>query len=231
MNQPTLPTKTQKRLMLQGLLAPLVVYAVIFLVAGRWDYWQAWVYVVLNTIILTLMSLLAFRNPALVEERLNPKQGMKTWDKVYFGITTPMYILALLIAGLDARFGWTNNLSPVVYWLGVLIYILGQAIFLWARFTNQYFSSVVRIQTDRGQTVCKDGPYRFVRHPGYVGGILFAITLGIILGSWWATIPQAIAAGMLVWRTGMEDRTLKAELPGYIEYFHVTRYRLIPGIW
>jgi len=231
MNQPTLPTKTQKRLMLQGLLAPLVVYAVIFLVAGRWDYWQAWVYVVLNTIILTLMSLLAFRNPALVEERLNPKQGMKTWDKVYFGITTPMYILALLIAGLDARFGWTNNLSPVVYWLGVLIYILGQAIFLWARFTNQYFSSVVRIQTDRGQTVCKDGPYRFVRHPGYVGGILFAITLGIILGSWWATIPQAIAAGMLVWRTGMEDRTLKAELPGYIEYSHETRYRLIPGIW
>jgi len=231
MNQPTLPTKTQKRLMLQGLLAPLVVYAVIFLVAGRWDYWQAWVYVVLNTIILTLMSLLAFRNPALVEERLNPKQGMKTWDKVYFGITTPMYILALLIAGLDARFGWTNNLSPVVYWLGVLIYILGQAIFLWARFTNQYFSSVVRIQTDRGQTVCKDGPYRFVRHPGYVGGILFAITLGIILGSWWATIPQSIAAGMLVWRTGMEDRTLKAELPGYIEYSHETRYRLIPGIW
>jgi len=231
MNQPTLPTKTQKRLMLQGLLAPLVVYAVIFLVAGRWDYWQAWVYVVLNTIILTLMSLLAFRNPALVEERLNPKQGMKTWDKVYFGITTPMYILALLIAGLDARFGWTNNLSPVVYWLGVLIYILGQAIFLWARFTNQYFSSVVRIQTDRGQTVCKDGPYRFVRHPGYVGGILFAITLGIILGSWWATIPQSIAAGMLVWRTGMEDRTLNAELPGYIEYSHETRYRLIPGIW
>ena len=231
MNQPTLPTKTQKRLMLQGLLAPLVVYAVIFLVAGRWDYWQAWVYVVLNTIILMLMSLLAFRNPALVEERLNPKQGIKTWDKVYFGITTPMYILALLIAGLDARFGWTNNLSPVVYWLGVLIYILGQAIFLWARFTNQYFSSVVRIQTDRGQTVCKDGPYRFVRHPGYVGGILFAITLGIILGSWWATIPQSIAAGMLVWRTGMEDRTLNAELPGYIEYSHETRYRLIPGIW
>ncbi len=231
MNQPSLPSKTQKRLMLQGLLAPLVVYAVIFLVAGRWDYWQAWVYVVLNTMILTLMSVLAFRNPALVEERLNPKQGMKTWDKVYFGITTPMYLLALLIAGLDARFGWTDNLSPVVYWLGVFIYILGQAVFLWARFTNQYFSSVVRIQTDRGQTVCKDGPYRFVRHPGYVGGILFAIALGIILGSWWATIPQAIAAGMLVWRTGMEDRTLKAELPGYLEYSHETRYRLIPGIW
>ncbi len=231
MNQPSLPSKTQKRLMLQGLLAPLVVYAVIFLVAGRWDYWQAWVYVVLNTMILTLLSVLAFRNPALVEERLNPKQGMKTWDKVYFGITTPMYLLALLIAGLDARFGWTDNLSPVVYWLGVFIYILGQAVFLWARFTNQYFSSVVRIQTDRGQTVCKDGPYRFVRHPGYVGGILFAIALGIILGSWWATIPQAIAAGMLVWRTGMEDRTLKAELPGYLEYSHETRYRLIPGIW
>jgi protein-S-isoprenylcysteine O-methyltransferase Ste14 len=231
MSQSTLAAKTQGRLILQGLLAPIVIYALIFLVAGRWEFWQAWVYVILNTFILSLMSILAMRNPALVEERLNPKQGMKSWDKVYFWITTPLYLLALVIASLDARFGWTVNLPLGVYWLGVLVYLLGQAIFLWARFTNLYFSSVVRIQTDRGQTVCKGGPYRYVRHPGYVGGILFAITIGIILGSWWATIPQVIAAGMLVWRTGMEDRTLKAELPGYLEYTGETRYRLIPGIW
>jgi len=231
MTQSTLATSTRTRLILQGIVAPVIIYAAILLIAGRWDYWQAWVYVVLNTIILTVMSVLAARNPALVEERLNPKQGMKSWDKVYFAVTTPMYLLAIVIASLDSRFGWTANMPLAGYWLGVFVYILGQSLFLWARYTNQYFSSVVRIQTDRGQTVCKDGPYKYVRHPGYVGGILFASTIGIILGSWWATIPQVIAAGMLVWRTSMEDQTLITELPGYLEYTHETRYRLIPGIW
>jgi protein-S-isoprenylcysteine O-methyltransferase Ste14 len=156
---------------------------------------------------------------------------MKGWDKFYFAATTPMYILALILSGLDARFGWTTNMSPVVYWGSVIVYLIGQAIFLWARYTNNYFSSVVRIQTDRGHTVCKEGPYRFVRHPGYVGGFLFTITIGLMLGSWWASIPQVIAALMLIWRTAREDKTLQAELLGYAQYATETRFRLVPGIW
>jgi protein-S-isoprenylcysteine O-methyltransferase Ste14 len=162
---------------------------------------------------------------------LNPKEGMKGWDKFYFAVTTPLYILALVIAGLDARFGWTTNMPLWVYGSGVVIYLIGQAIFLWARYTNNYFSSVVRIQTDRGHAVCSDGPYRYVRHPGYVGGFLFTITIGILLGSWWASIPQVIASLMLIWRTAREDRTLQVELPGYAEYTTHTRSRLLPGIW
>jgi protein-S-isoprenylcysteine O-methyltransferase Ste14 len=118
-----------------------------------------------------------------------------------------------------------------VYWGSVIIYLIGQTIFLWARYTNNYFSSVVRIQTDRGHTVCKEGPYRFVRHPGYVGGFLFTITIGLMLGSWWASIPQVFAALMLVWRTAREDKTLQVELPGYAQYATETRFRLVPGIW
>ncbi|MGZ6317543.1 MAG: methyltransferase family protein, partial [Anaerolineales bacterium] len=83
----------------------------------------------------------------------------------------------------------------------------------------------------RGQTVCKNGPYRYVRHPGYVGGFLFAASMGLLLGSWWASIPQVIAALMLIWRTSLEDKTLQAELPGYREYARETRYRLLPGLW
>lgn len=226
-----LSTTARTQMMLRALLAPVLMIGLLFLVAGRWDYWQAWVYTAINTILLALMGTLLTRNAELVEERLNPREGMKGWDKFYFAVTTPLYILALVIAGLDARFGWTTNMPLWIYWAGIVIYLLGQAIFLWARYTNNYFSSVVRIQTDRGHTVCSDGPYRFVRHPGYVGGFLFTITIGIILGSWWASIPQVIASLMLIWRTAREDRTLQVELPGYAEYAARTRSRLLPGIW
>jgi protein-S-isoprenylcysteine O-methyltransferase Ste14 len=231
MTHDKLSDKTRTQIVLRAVFAPIIMIGLLFLVAGRWDYWQAWVYSILNMILLALMGTLFTRNSALVEERLNPKEGMKGWDKFYFAVTTPMYIIALVVAGLDARLGWTMNMPLPVYWASVVIYVLGQGMFIWARYTNNYFSSVVRIQTDRGQTVCKDGPYRYVRHPGYVGGFLFTITIGLMLGSWWASIPQVVAALMLIWRTAREDKTLQTELPGYQEFAQETKYRLLPGVW
>jgi protein-S-isoprenylcysteine O-methyltransferase Ste14 len=219
------------QLLARALLTPILMIALLFLLAGRWDYWQGWVYIILNALVLTLMATRFTKDTGLIEERLNPKQGIKPWDRVYFAITTPLYFIALIVAGLDARFGWSRDMPATIYWSSVAIYLIGQAIFVWARFANRYFSSVVRIQTDRGQTVCKEGPYRFVRHPGYLGGFLFTATMGLMLGSWWAFIPQLIAALMLIWRTALEDRTLQAELPGYQEYVRETRYRLLPGVW
>ena len=226
-----LSEKARTQMILRALLAPILMIGLLFFVAGRWTYWQAWVYIILNMIILIIMATLLIRNSDLVEERLNPKKGMKGWDKFYFAVTTPLYMVALVIGGLDARFGWTTNMPLTIYWVSVLLYLLGQSIFLWARYTNNYFSSVVRIQTDRGQTVCKEGPYHYVRHPGYVGGFLFTITIGLVLGSWWASIPQIIAALMIVWRTAREDKTLQSELPGYLEFTRETKYRLLPGVW
>lgn len=231
MTKLNLSSKARTQMILRALLAPVFMIGLLFLMAGRWDYWQAWVYSVINLIILALMGTLFTKNSELVEERLNPKEGMKGWDKFYFAFTTPLYIIALILGGLDARFGWTTNMPIWIYWTSVVVYLLGQAIFLWARYTNNYFSSVVRIQTDRGHAVCSDGPYRYVRHPGYVGGFLFTSTIGLMLGSWWASIPQVIAALMLIWRTAREDKTLQKELPGYTEYTTQTRYRLFPGIW
>jgi protein-S-isoprenylcysteine O-methyltransferase Ste14 len=223
--------KTRLQLALRGLLAPVILFGLLFLLAGRLDYWQGWVYLGLTVISLILMSTILTRNPELVEERLNPKQGMKRWDKFYFAVTTPLYLVALVLGGLDARFGWTKDMPWVAYLAGVGVYLIGQAVFLWARYTNNYFSSVVRIQTERGHTVCKDGPYRYVRHPGYVGGFLFTVTVGLVLGSWWASLPQVIAALLIIWRTALEDKTLQSELPGYAEFTKETRYRLVPGIW
>jgi protein-S-isoprenylcysteine O-methyltransferase Ste14 len=230
MTKHELSKKARIQMVLRALLAPAMMVVLLFLVAGTWHYWQAWVYLIVNMIILLLMGTVLSPNAELVEERLNPKEGMKGWDKFYFAVTTPLYVIALILAGLDARFGW-SNIPTFLYWTSVAIYILGQAIFQWARYTNQYFSSVVRIQTDRGHTVCKDGPYRYLRHPGYLGGFLFTITVGLVLGSWVATIPQVIAALMLIWRTAREDRTLQAELPGYAKFTQETKYRLLPGIW
>jgi protein-S-isoprenylcysteine O-methyltransferase Ste14 len=96
---------------------------------------------------------------------------------------------------------------------------------------NAYFSTAVRIQLDRGHTVCRTGPYRFVRHPGYVGFILQSISVPFLLGSWWALIPGIAATVLMIMRTSLEDRTLRAELPGYQDYVWDVRYRLVLGIW
>ncbi len=231
MTEATLTPKARTQLVLRGILAPIISVALLFGLAGRWDYWQGWVYFALNTGIVILMSTVLTPHRELMEERLNPKEGVKSWDKVYFAITTPLYFAGLALGGLDARFHWSTDMPLLVYWCGVIVFLLGHAIMQWARYTNSFFSSMVRIQTDRGQTICKSGPYRYVRHPGYTGGILFTAVSGIVLGSWLACIPQVLAALLLVWRTSMEDRTLQAELPGYTEYTQETRYRLAPRVW
>ncbi len=226
------PRNLQWRVILRASLGLLAVLVLVFGSAGRWEYWQGWLYLLLVLISMGLMWLILPQDSTLVAERLNPGAGMKGWDRLYFALSTPLYLIAVIVAGLDVgRFGWTGPLPAWCYGLGVLVYLLGQGIFLWARYVNHYFSSVVRIQLDRGQTVCTDGPYRYVRHPGYVGGILFGLAAPLILGSLWALLPQALAALLLIWRTSREDRTLQLELPGYEQFMQKTRYRLLPGVW
>jgi protein-S-isoprenylcysteine O-methyltransferase Ste14 len=96
---------------------------------------------------------------------------------------------------------------------------------------NRFFSSVVRIQKDRGHQVVKTGPYRFVRHPGYTGMVAFTLATPLILGSRWAFVPAAITVGVMLLRTFLEDRTLHKELKGYAEYARTVRHKLVPAIW
>jgi len=220
------------QLVLRGLIAPVIIVVLLLLSAGRMDYWQGWVFMGLNMALL-LVNLWAMRqNPELVQERLKPGEGMKGWDKLYFALTTTLYLALLVVAGLDVgRFGWTGDLPWGVYVVAVAVYLVGQAIFIWAKQVNRYFSSVVRIQADRGQAVCRDGPYRYVRHPGYVGGLLYMLAGSLVLGSLWALGLQALACVLLVVRTALEDRALQQELPGYAAYAQQVKYRLLPGVW
>ena len=207
-----------------------LIIAITFIGAGRIDYWQGWIYNGLNIIFLLMSYFLLPRE--LIEERLKPKEGMKKWDKIYYIVSIPVYFAILIISILDGgRFDWEPRIPILVVIIGVVVYTIGQIIVLWAKKVNKFFSTVVRIQKDRGQTVCKDGPYRFVRHPGYLGGLLCNIVTPFVLSSFWGLIPAVIAVVLLFIRTYLEDKTLQRELEGYTDYTNETRYRLLPGIW
>jgi len=211
-------------------VAGLVV--LLLLAAGRISYWQAWLYVLINIFFLSLTNWLLRDNPALQLERIFPGRGVKRWDRVFRAVSTPLYFLTLIVAGLDAgRSLWSRRFPPVLYGLAVVLYCLGQFLMLWAKRVNNFFSSVVRIQLDRGQTVCCEGPYRYVRHPGYLGGLTFGLSAPLLLGSLAALIPAALAALALVARTSLEDNTLLNELEGYKAYANAVRFRLLPHIW
>lgn len=109
--------------------------------------------------------------------------------------------------------------------------LAGIAITCWAQAANPFFEPGVRIQTERHQRVIDTGPYRFVRHPGYVAALLLFAGMALALHSLWALVPAAIASALLVLRTSWEDRLLHAELPGYAAYAQRVRWRLVPGLW
>jgi protein-S-isoprenylcysteine O-methyltransferase Ste14 len=140
-------------------------------------------------------------------------------------------LVKYVVAGLDFRFGWSTGIMPALQFAALVVAVGGYALGTWAMAVNAYFSLVVRIQHDRGQKVVSDGPYRWVRHPGYVGTILFELAAPLLLGSWWALVPGVISALLLVVRTALEDRTLQQELDGYKQYAGEVRYRLLPGVW
>ncbi|WP_346907593.1 isoprenylcysteine carboxylmethyltransferase family protein [uncultured Roseibium sp.] len=137
----------------------------------------------------------------------------------------------VIVAGLDHRFGWSPEFPTWLNIGGLFLIALGYAFAAWALAENRFFSSLMRIQTDRGHAVCDSGPYRVVRHPGYAGNLLALPGIVLALGSAWTLIPVAVALLVAVIRTAFEDRALQEELPGYREYTRRVRYRLFPGIY
>jgi protein-S-isoprenylcysteine O-methyltransferase Ste14 len=172
-------------------------------------------------------------NPELLAEREKGSldRPVKTWDKWTTMLSGLVMIASWVVAGLDVRFGWTGAVALACHLAGLLVMVLGYALFLWAMVSNAFFAEGVRIQEERGHTVATTGPYRYVRHPGYVGSILSQLATPLLLGSPWVAVGSLAFAALFVLRTALEDRTLLADLPGYAEYARQTRYRLVPGLW
>jgi protein-S-isoprenylcysteine O-methyltransferase Ste14 len=213
----------------------LFIPLVLLVCGGDFGWWQAWGYSLLIVAAGPGGRIWAERrHPGLLAERQNMEkvQSAKAWDKVL----APLMALSVsfppvIVAGLDHRFGWSPVFPLWLIVLGFLLISLGYAFATWALIENRFFSSVVRIQADRGHVVCDSGPYRIVRHPGYAGNILPLFGIVLALGSLWTLIPAAVALVIAVIRTALEDRTLQEELPGYQEYTRRVRYRLFPGIY
>jgi protein-S-isoprenylcysteine O-methyltransferase Ste14 len=205
---------------------------VLFLGAGKFTWIWAWVYlgICIGSMIVNGVILLR-SSPETIAER-GQATFTRNWDKTIAVLYSLfLFLLVPLAAALDIRFVWTGEIENTWHIVGAMCLIAGFALSGWAMIVNAFFSTVVRIQTDRGQTVCRNGPYRFVRHPGYVGFILQALATPVLLGSVWGLVPGAAAAVTLIVRTSLEDRTLRNELPGYGDYVREVRSRLIPGVW
>jgi protein-S-isoprenylcysteine O-methyltransferase Ste14 len=221
----------RKRLLQIGLLV-LIQALALFASVWRWNWWNAWAYLALYLVFLAFNAfVLLGKHKDLVEDRSQIGEGAKGWDKVIGLITGLGGFLILIIAGLDERFGWAGSIPLWVQIAAFLLMGLSYPLFTWAMVSNKFFSTIVRIQKERGHTVQTGGPYRFVRHPGYASLLVSYITIPIALASPWACIPMAMLVANLFIRTALEDRTLQNELDGYKEFATHVRFRLIPGIW
>jgi protein-S-isoprenylcysteine O-methyltransferase Ste14 len=205
----------------------------LFLSAGRLDWMRGWISVVLWVTGMTMIGVVGYRyNPAVMNARAQRhRKDTKHFDKVFWAFYFPLVFIQPAVAGLDvARFGWTSMPFGFVY-AGVLAFALGIVLIVWVLCVNPFAEATVRIQADRGQAVVTSGPYRFVRHPMYVGSFLMYLGMPLVLGSVVALGLGVAIVALMIWRTSREDETLRQELPGYQEFTTRTRYRLLPGVW
>jgi protein-S-isoprenylcysteine O-methyltransferase Ste14 len=232
MEEKKMNTRVLRLYILDQILSLVGMGVALFWSSGRMDWWPAWAVIAIWLAwFVATDSILLRTNPDLMAERLSPPRGAKSWDRAILSILRLTQLARYILAGLDQRYGWTGDFSLAAQITGLAVGVLGHALFGWAMVSNTFFSQVVRIQSERGHIVIIKGPYRFLRHPSYFGGILFELGLGILLDSWWALLAGIVCAILLILRTALEDRTLLAELTGYQEYARQVRYRLIPGIW
>ncbi len=214
-------------MLVQAFALPLLIAVILFAAAGRIDLPFYWAYVA----IVAALSLggLFLIGEDLARERMRPGGKPPPWS------VRLAFLLCLLywaIAGLDrGRFHWSDTAPPALRLAALAVFAAGSALGLWAMHVNRFFSSAVRIQNDRGQHVISDGPYRWVRHPGYAAAIPTMVASGLVLCSWLAAGLGAAGALWLVWRTVVEDRMLREGLPGYEDYARQVRWRLLPGVW
>jgi protein-S-isoprenylcysteine O-methyltransferase Ste14 len=210
----------------------LLQAVILFISVWKWNWWNAWAYLGEYLAFLAFNAfILLGKHKDLVEERSQIGEGAKTWDKNIGLISGTGGFAILVLAGLDERFGWIGSLPLWVQVSALILLGLSYPLFTWAMVSNRFFSTIVRIQKERGHTVQTGGPYRFIRHPGYASLLVSTITLPFAFGSLWACIPMGLLVVNLFVRTALEDHILQDELDGYKDYAGWVRYRIIPGVW
>jgi protein-S-isoprenylcysteine O-methyltransferase Ste14 len=222
-----------RRLMIQSTIWLGIMFVLLFGGAGTFAWTEAWIYLLIHVSSSAVTGLwLKRHNPELLKVRMEFwKRMAKPWDKAV--IITSMFVLVpfFTLPGLDAvRYRWSHVPSSVniIGFVGILI---SSCLFFWVMKTNPYSSAAVEVQKEQGHKTITTGPYQIVRHPMYVGTILWFVSIPLALGSLLTFIPGVILTALIVVRTYLEDKTLHQELEGYAAYAQTVKYRLIPGTW
>lgn len=216
--------------LLETLATLLILAAALFASAGSLHWPMAWVF--LGLFVASAVVGFVGVSRSLIVERSHLLAKTERGDaplSVTFAFL--LYPGTLLACGLDRRFGWSLPLPPAVQLLALGVFIAGYGFAFQATRANPFFSAAVRIQRDRGHRVVDQGPYRWVRHPGYAGASVAHLALPIALGSLWGLAPAVLGVGLLACRVIGEERMLREGLPGYAEYARRVRWRLVPGVW
>ena len=217
------------KLLVFPLMVALLIGSVLFGTAGRVDIPEFWVYIGIwfaagCFVVLTM-------DEDLMRERRNPAGESRDNLGLFRCLAFLTIFIYLALAGLERRYGWTTPIPSAVQAAGFAAMIGALVVMVWATRVNRFFSSAVRIQSDRGHVVVTDGPYGFVRHPGYIAFIVLMLAGAVAIGSWFAVIPAFVWASLFVRRAALEDGMLQAELNGYREYAERVRFRLVPHVW
>ncbi len=234
MNEQKKPLRISPAVIVQLVLVLLIFPLLPILITWKWNWWQAWVYYVLLVLsFIVSRNLARKRHPDILQERAEymEHENTQTWDKVLSPLTAFSSVFIVLVAGFDRRFNWSSEFGLLLNVIGIALVTLGYVLASYALITNRFFSGTVRLQDERGHHVITEGPYRWMRHPGYTGSLIACIGIPLLLDSVWAFIPFVLAFFILLIRTRLEDKFLQDNLEGYKAYAQHVKFRLIPGIW
>ena len=210
----------------------VVFGCLLFASAGTLAWPRGWSYLLAGLLLEGVtLSLLAWRAPETLNRRGRIGSGVKRFDRVFAALWLALALVTPVVAGLDAVRLHGSALPWSSFHVGLAVLVPASLFANWAMVENEHFEQFVRIQEERGHRVVGTGPYRFVRHPGYLGAILGALATPLMLGSVWTFVPAGLIALLFVVRTRLEDATLRRELDGYEHYARRTRYRLVPWVW
>ena len=213
------------------LLGVIALGVVLFLPAWTLNYWQAWVFDILFMGLITITGIyFSIKDPALMERRkqAGPAAEQSTGQKIMISFAYLCLLSVLVFSALDHRFGW-SRMPAYVSIIGAGLVVLANLIWFYVQKENTFVGATVRIY--EGQKVISSGPYALVRHPKYVGDLVLILGIPLALGSWWGLLVLAVSIPGLVWRILDEEKLLKKDLPGYVEYTQKVHYRLVPYLW